>query len=148
MRSLVFLLAALTALPAAADTVASPAGLEGFVTLDRLPTPDQPLLAEGRAIWGDTCENCHGGNKLTGAPKITSTKAWAPRTAQGVDTLVAHAIDGFIGPKFTQMPARGGNLDLSDREVTLAVAFMVWASGGAESALTYITTSIKDQDNE
>ena len=96
------------------------------------------MLAEGRVIWGETCENCHGGNKPTGAPKITSTEAWEPRIAQGFDVLLLHAIKGFLGPRYTQMPARGGNPDLSDAEVTLAVAFMVWASGGEAEAARFL----------
>ncbi|PWR01201.1 cytochrome c5 family protein [Meridianimarinicoccus roseus] len=139
MRRIAPLLAAVLAASAglAADPVASPAGLDGFVRTDRLPMPPDPFLAVGRTVWGATCENCHGGNKLTGAPKITSTADWAPRIAQGMDLLVAHATDGFMGPRFTEMPARGGNAALGDAEVAAAVAFMVWASGGAEAALDF-----------
>lgn len=141
MRSFL-LCAALVAIPAAvsAQPPVSDQGLDGFVRVDRLPVPEDPVLAEGRRIWGDTCENCHGGNKLTGAPKITSAKAWAPRIDKGLDTLVAHAIGGFMGPKFTEMPARGGDDSLSDAQVGAAVAFMVWASGGAAPAMTYSKT--------
>ncbi len=138
MRVALLALALMVSAPVAAQEVASRAGLEGFVTLDRLPIPDQPLLAEGRVIWGETCENGHGGNKPTGAPKITSTEAWEPRIAQGFDVLLPHAIKGFLGPRYPQMPARGGNPDLSDAEVTLAVAFMVWASGGEAEAARFL----------
>ena len=95
---------------------------------------------QGGAVWEDTCQNCHGGNKLTGAPKITSTDAWAPRIAQGLDVLFGHAIEGFIGPKYAEMPARGGNSDLTDDEVRAAVAFMIWASGGSELASEWATS--------
>ncbi|MEO0829000.1 MAG: c-type cytochrome [Pseudomonadota bacterium] len=145
MRHALLLVAALAA-PACAEPVASPKGLEGFVSVDRLPVPEAPFLAGGREIWAESCENCHGGNKLTGAPKITSTEAWAPRIAQGMDVLTGHAINGFIGPKYKQMPARGGNDDLSDAEVSAAVAFMVWASGGESQAETFAqTASLKDK---
>jgi len=130
--------------PCAAQEVASSAGLDGFVTLDRLPIPDHPLLAQGRMIWGDTCQNCHGGDKYTGAPKITSTDDWEPRIAQGFDTLMDHAIQGFIGPRYTEMPARGGNSDLTDDQVALAIAFMIWASGGKQDATDYIETPKMD----
>ena len=126
---------------AQADTfVATERGLEGFVTFDRLPVPDDPFLAGGRLVFGDTCQNCHGGNKATGAPKVTSTKAWNPRLGQGMTVLIDHALNGFVGPKYTQMPARGANPDLTDAEVISAVAFMVWISGGSEMAQTYINT--------
>lgn len=108
--------------------------MEGFVTVDRLPTPQDARLIQGRAVWEDTCQNCHGGNKLTGAPKITATTAWAPRIEQGLAVLFDHAINGFTGPKYTLMPARGGNDDLSDEEVEAAVRFMVWASGAGALA--------------
>jgi cytochrome c5 len=131
-------------LPCVAQEVSSSAGLDGFVTLERLPIPDQPMLEQGRAVWGGTCQNCHGGNKLTGAPKITSTKAWKSRIEQGFEPLITHAIEGFIGPKFTEMPARGGNSDLTDEQITLAVVFMVWTSGGQKEAIDFLENYTKD----
>jgi len=116
----------------------SPKGLDGFVSLDRLPLPANPALAEGASVWGATCQNCHGGNKLTGAPKITSRRAWAPRLEKGMAVLVTHATEGFMGPRYTEMPARGGDADLGDAEVARAVAFMVWASGGQDAALAFV----------
>lgn len=130
------LLLVLLVLPALA--IAEP--LEGFVTRDRLPDPENATLMQGGVIWEDTCQNCHGGNKLTGAPKITSVEDWAPRIEQGFDVLFDHAINGFIGPKYKEMPSRGGNADLSDAEVQAAVAFMVWASGGVDAALDWAET--------
>jgi|GEM_PF-6551153 len=128
------------ALSAQADgPIASDRGLDGFISVDRLPKPDDPILQSGRLVWGDSCSNCHGGNKATGAPKITSTRAWATRIDKGMGVLVEHALNGFVGPKYTQMPARGANPDLKDAEVAAAVAFMVWASGGAEEALAFTT---------
>lgn len=121
------------------EGLVSPAGLDGFVRADRLPVPDDPVLAHGHAIWGQSCVKCHGGNRATGAPKITSSDDWAPRIAQGVDVLFDHAINGFMGPKFTQMPPQGGT-DLPDEDIFAAVAFMMWASGGAELALDYTKT--------
>ncbi len=118
--------------------VASEQGLEGFVSVERLPLPEDPFLQAGRQVWGDNCSNCHGGNKATGAPKVTSTRAWDPRIAQGMETLIDHALNGFVGPKYTQMPARGANPDLTDEEVASAVAFMVWTSGGAATVQDYL----------
>ena len=121
--------------------VASKRGLEGFIAVDRLPIPDDPVLQSGRLIWGDNCSNCHGGNRATGAPKITSTLAWAPRIEKGMAVLIDHALTGFVGPKYTQMPARGANPDLTDAEVTAAVGFMVWSSGGADTVQDFLTTT-------
>jgi len=78
---------------------------------------------------------------MDGFIKVTSTKAWLPRLDQGMGTLIDHALNGFVGPKYTQMPARGANPDLSDEEVVAAVLFMVWMSGGAEIAETFINTN-------
>jgi cytochrome c5 len=118
--------------------VLSDRGLSGFVTADRLPMPAHPMLQRGRLIWEDTCMGCHGGNKATGAPKITATKKWTPRAAQGLPILIENATTGFIGKTYTEMPARGGNPELSDDDVAAAVAFMVWASGGADLVLGYL----------
>ncbi len=52
---------------------------------------------------------------------------WAPRIAQGKDTLYKHALEGFTGEK-GMMPARGGNAGLSDEEVKASVDFMVQKS--------------------
>ena len=80
----------------------------------------------------------HGGNKYTGAPKVTSTKAWNARIDQGMDVLIDHALNRFVGPKYMEMPARGGNEALTDEQVKLAVAFMVWVSGGQTVANEFI----------
>lgn len=101
----------------------SPEGLEGEVTVDRLAMPTDPKLVRGREIWAGTCSVCHGSG-LAGAPKITNQVAWAPRIAKGMDTLVSHALGGFAGAS-GEMPARGGNPQLSDEDVAAAVAFMV-----------------------
>lgn len=77
----------------------------------------------GEQIVTATCAACHGSGTL-GAPKIGDNGAWAPRIAQGLDTLVKHAVDGL-----NQMPARGGNPDLTDEEITRAIAFMANQSG-------------------
>lgn len=120
------------------EDVLSGPGLKGFVTVERLPVPADPVLVQGRAVWESTCMACHGGNKATGAPKVTSTKKWEPRIAKGLPVLISHATDGFLGATFAEMPPRGANPDLSDAEVASAVLFMVWASGGADAALAHI----------
>jgi cytochrome c5 len=84
---------------------------------------DDPELEAGRLVWRGTCVRCHG-TGLAGAPRITDREAWAPRIAKGMDVLVEHALNGFQGPAGTEMPARGGNPDLTDDQVTLAVAFV------------------------
>ena len=64
---------------------------------------------------------------MAGAPLPGNKDEWAPRIAQGNDTLYKHAIEGYTGAKGL-MPARGGNPKLTDDEVKAAVDFMVHKS--------------------
>ena len=59
-----------------------------------------------------------------GAPKTGDTAAWAPRIAQGYETLVKTALAGKGA-----MPPRGGASDLSDFEVERAIVYMADKSG-------------------
>ena len=79
---------------------------------------------DGATIFGNLCKTCHE-TGAGGAPKISDKAAWAPRVAQGVDTLVKHAIEGFTG-KAGVMPARGGNPALNDAQVKATVE---WIAG-------------------
>ncbi|MDQ8203706.1 c-type cytochrome [Pelagicoccus sp. SDUM812003] len=90
-------------------------------------TLDDPDLIAGQQTWLGTCKTCHM-TGLTGAPIIGNTEAWAPRIAKGLDTLYDHALNGFIGPKYTEMPPKGGFTELSDEEVKQAVRFMTHVS--------------------
>ena len=98
--------------------------LDGLVTVDRLPKPDDATLVKGRAVWSGTCQGCHGLG-IAGSPKITDKSAWAPRIAKGRETLHEHALNGFFGEDGAMMPERGGNSELTDDQVKAAVDFMV-----------------------
>lgn len=78
---------------------------------------------DGKTIFGNLCQTCHT-NAATGAPLITDKAAWAPRIAQGEDTLLKHAIEGFTGSK-GMMPAKGGNPSLTDAQVKATVEWMI-----------------------
>ena len=78
--------------------------------------------AQGKKVYGATCAMCHAAG-VAGAPKPGDKADWAPRIAQGKDTLYKHAIEGFTGAKGL-MPARGGAANLSDDDVKAAVDFM------------------------
>ena len=86
-----------------------------------------PKLVEGRAIWMETCTDCHL-RGVGGAPKIGDVEAWAPRIAKGAEALYENAINGFTGPTYDEMPPKGGFEDLSDDEVRRAVDFVVHVS--------------------
>lgn len=77
----------------------------------------------GEQIVTNSCAACHATGALN-APKIGDKAGWAPRIAQGYETLVTHAINGI-----RMMPARGGNPALSDAEIAHAVAFMANSAG-------------------
>lgn len=95
----------------------------------QFPRFEQVGLQQGRQVWLGTCAGCHDIG-VAGAPPLGDVAAWAPRIAKGVETLHAHAREGFFGPGGTMMPARGGNDALSDAEVAAAVDYMVAASRG------------------
>jgi len=69
----------------------------------------------GSEIYQAMCGACHG-TGAAGAPKVDDKGAWAPRIAQGKETLYKSAINGK-----NAMPPRGGGADLSDDEVKAAV---------------------------
>lgn len=79
--------------------------------------PNKPR--EGKMIYEGVCHTCHT-TGLLGSPKFGNKGDWAPRIGKGVATLHQHAIQGF-----NAMPAKGGNTDLLDVEVTNAVDYMV-----------------------
>ncbi|VUZ23944.1 Cytochrome c-555 [uncultured Comamonas sp.] len=78
---------------------------------------------DGKSVYGKTCAMCHAAG-VAGAPKPGDKEAWAPRIAQGNDTMYKHALEGFTGDH-GMMPARGGSSKLTDEEVKAAVDFMV-----------------------
>lgn len=82
------------------------------------PEPD-PLLVEGETIFKANCKVCHA-QGINGAPIIGNKKMWGDRPAQGIDTLVQHAAEGF-----GLMPAKGGNTDLTNEQLKAAITFML-----------------------
>jgi cytochrome c5 len=83
-------------------------------------------LVEGRKIWIDTCADCHL-EGLGGAPVIANKKDWKERINKGMETLYSHALEGFWGD-VGEMPSKGGNEALTDKQVKLAVDFVIHAS--------------------
>ena len=79
---------------------------------------------DGKAVFDGLCTACHSVPGI-GAPVFGNKEDWAPRIAQGKDTLYSHAINGFTGAQGFMMPAKGGNPALSDEEIKAAVDYMV-----------------------
>ncbi len=86
------------------------------------PEPVAEVLT-GPQVYNQACLACHGPG-IGGAPVLGDVAVWTPRIAQGLDTLVDHAINGFTG-ELGYMPPKGGRLDLSDDEVIAAVEYMI-----------------------
>ena len=78
---------------------------------------------KGKKIYDASCMACHAAG-VAGAPKLGDKANWAPRIAQGADTMYTHAIKGFQG-KAGMMPPKGGNMSLKDDDVKAAVDYMV-----------------------
>lgn len=77
---------------------------------------------DGELIYNNLCGACHNSG-AGGAPKMEQA-AWSARIAQGEDTLIRHAIEGFQGEAGI-MPARGGNPALNDEQVAASVRWML-----------------------
>lgn len=102
-------------------------GEEQHASLPTVETAAEPEPVEaalsGPQVYNAACISCHGAG-IAGAPVLGDAAAWAPRIAQGVDVLKEHAINGYTG-SVGFMPAKGGRVDLSDREVGDAVDYMI-----------------------
>ena len=86
-------------------------------------TAGPALPADGTAAYNMACTACHGSG-IAGAPKVGDKAAWAPRVAQGKDTLYKHAVEGFNG-KTGVMHAKAGQTAWPDDLVKQAVDHML-----------------------
>lgn len=78
----------------------------------------------GEQVYNNVCVACHYPPGVGGAPALGDAEAWAPRIAQGMDTLIDHALNGFSGSTGV-MPKKGERLDLSDKEIIEAIEYMI-----------------------
>ncbi|KTC36188.1 MAG: c-type cytochrome [Pseudomonas sp.] len=78
-------------------------------------SPADPHLAR---IYDSSCKLCHA-NPASGAPLAGDAKAWAPRVAQGADTLLDHSINGYQG-----MPPMGQCMQCSEEQFLALIRFM------------------------
>ena len=84
-----------------------------------------PGSRTGEQIVKSVCAGCHDSGAV-GAPKTGDAGAWAPRLALGHDGLTKSAIAGK-----NAMPPRGGVSDLTDTEVSRAVAYLANLAGAS-----------------
>jgi len=115
------------AVASTSTTLAAPAATVAVAAAPAAATPPATpaasgAKADGKAVYEKTCSVCHASG-LAGAPKFGDKAAWAPRIATGLSTLHNSALHGK-----NAMPPKGGNLALSDVEVTAAVDYMAAAA--------------------
>jgi cytochrome c5 len=92
---------------------------------DRYVLSSDEKISQGRDLWIQNCESCHGYG-VADAPVPMNPEEWSFRLFKGKQVLYEHAINGFMGPDYSMMPARGGNEELNDEEVKLAVDYMIF----------------------
>lgn len=105
--------------PAESSQITAPAQ-ESVLLMSADPAKNLEL---GEGYYRRGCASCHD-TGAAGTPQLGDIAAWKPRIAQGLDTLVHHAIDGH-GSSACAMPPRGGHPDLHIEAVALAVRYMV-----------------------
>ena len=98
--------------PAPPDATGAPAPA---ATTTTAAAPSDPNLAK---LFHQTCEACHT-HAGTGAPQAGDRNAWQPRLAQGMPTLLQHAINGYKG-----MPPMGSCMDCSEADFEALIKFM------------------------
>lgn len=107
-----------------AASVPAPASAGAATMADASVNPEHS--ARGKSVFEQACTACHTPG-AAGAPKLGDHGAWAPRIAQGSETLYKHALEGFLGSN-GMMPPKGGRPDLADDDVKAAVDYMVTAA--------------------
>lgn len=88
----------------------------GLLSLGAIQTAQAAQAPE--AVFNRACGMCHNG-QLPQAPKKGDHAAWAPRLAQGNDTLVKHVTEGF-----NAMPPRGLCMDCSAEDYKAVIEWM------------------------
>jgi len=89
---------------------------------EAVPAEPVATVLSGPQVYNEACLMCHGSG-IGGAPMLVDKEAWAPRIAQGKNTLYQHALEGYTGQSGF-MPPKGARMDLADDEVKGAVDYM------------------------
>lgn len=84
--------------------------------------PKVPPVRTGKQIVADVCGECHRDGSM-GAPMI-GTKDWAKRYTKGFEALLHSAQNGK-----GDMPPRGDEPSLTDKDLMRAIAYMLKESG-------------------
>ena len=73
----------------------------------------------GESIYTKNCKVCHA-QGINGAPILGNKAMWGPRLGKDKAALVNNASNGF-----GLMPAKGGNTELTEQEISDAISFML-----------------------
>jgi cytochrome c5 len=73
----------------------------------------------GDAVYNQFCAACHTSGVLN-APKLNDAADWESRLAQGMDTVLRNAVQGY-----NAMPAKGTCGNCSDDEIQAAIDYMI-----------------------
>lgn len=87
------------------------------------PKPAVAVKLSGQEVYNKVCAACHVAGTL-GAPKTGAKDQWEPRVAQGLDTLVTHAVNGIRA-----MPAKGGDPSLTEANIRDSIVYMLGETG-------------------
>jgi len=93
--------------------------LINVVIASALLTVSGSLLADGQKTYQASCQACHA-TGAANAPKLGDKEAWAPRIAQGTDTLLANATNGIRA-----MPPKGACAACTEDDLKAAIEYMV-----------------------
>lgn len=91
----------------------------------------QAAERSGKEVVEGVCAACHAKGE-NGAPRLDDRAEWNRRASKGLGQLTANAISGV-----RNMPAHGGQAQLSDVEMSRAVAFMVSSGKAADPDKAY-----------
>jgi len=111
--------------PSAADTAAAEQAAAAVAAANQAaaaPAAEPSAgggAAAGQALYNQACQVCHAAG-VAGAPKFGDKAQWESRLAQGLDALVASALNGKGA-----MPPKGGAMTASEADIRAAVSYMV-----------------------
>ncbi len=94
---------------------------------DKASSSYTPNLENGKAVYDRSCVACHM-QGVAGAAALTDKARWEASAAKGLDTLHAHALNGFQG-EHGVMLEKGSCADCSETDVYDAVAYILKEAG-------------------
>ena len=74
---------------------------------------------EGKKAYENSCASCHESG-ANGAPSTHNPEEWIDRSSLWESVLLEHANEGFL-----EMPAKGGNPQLTEYDMGVAAEYML-----------------------